>query len=82
MTATSGTGMTLVESSAPPMPTSSTTMSQCIRLKYSKAMQLTSSNSVGDSSMASARGLTDSVISARSASGMSSPSTCIRSLKR
>ena len=64
------------------MPTSSTTMSQFLRLKNSKPMQETSSNSVGDSAMEEARGFTYSVISASSVSVISSPLTCILSLKR
>ena len=82
MTAASGAGMTLVESNSPPKPTSSTTMSHAWRAKYSIAMQVTSSNSVGCSSRASASGWTRVVISASSPSEMGSLSICIRSLKR
>ena len=46
-TATKGDWMTLVESNSPPMPTSRLTTSQWWRLKYSMAMQVTNSNSVG-----------------------------------
>ena len=82
ITAASGTSMTLVESSSPPMPTSSTTMSQRCPAKYTMARAVISSNSVGASSMASAKGRIRSVSSASSPSGICSWSICIRSLKR
>ena len=47
MTEASGVEMTFVESSSPPSPTSSDTMSHLWRMKYSMAMAVTSSNSVG-----------------------------------
>ena len=71
ITAASGASITLVESSSPPRPTSSTTISQAWRAKYSMAMQVTSSNSVGCSSMDSASGWMYSVISESSSSEIS-----------
>ena len=82
MIASSGVSMTLVESSAPPMPTSSTTMSHRLRAKYSMARQVMSSNSVGCCGIASACGYTSVVSAASVSSGMGCPSTCIRSLNR
>ena len=81
ITATSGTSMTLVESNSPPSPTSSTTISHFLSRKYCMAMAVISSNSVGVSSMASAKGRIFSTIAASSSSVIISPSTCIRSLK-
>ena len=81
MTATSGASMALVESSAPPMPTSSTTMSHFASKKYSRAMAVTSSNWLGWSSIASAMDLTRSVIAARVSPGTFAPLTCMRSQK-
>ena len=72
--------MTFVASKVPPIPTSSTTVSHFLRRKYSKAMQHTSSNSVGDSFMESVRGLTYSVTATNSSSVISTPSTCIEIL--
>ena len=47
MVATSGAGMTLVASSAPPKPVSKTTTSHFCSAKYKKANAAVSSNSVG-----------------------------------
>ena len=47
MTEASGVEMTFVESSSPPSPTSRETIWQSWRMKYSMAMAVTSSNSVG-----------------------------------
>ena len=82
ITAASGTSMMLVESSSPPMPTSSTTMSHFCRANQTMARAVMSSNSVGESAMASAWGRTYSVRAASSSSGMGWWFTCIRSLKR
>ena len=80
ITETSGASMTLVESSSPPMPTSITTIWQPRRTKYSIAMHVTSSNSVGDSVMDAASGRMYSVMAHSSSSEIISSSTCIRSL--
>ena len=74
--------MTLVESSVPPSPTSSTTMSHCLRAKYSIPSAVMISNSVGTSAMASAAGCTRSTSCTSSSSGICCPSTWMRSLKR
>lgn len=81
-TAASGAGMTFVASNSPPMPTSHTTMSQRLRRNQSMAMAVTSSNSLGWSGMASACARTSSVRAQSASSGICSPSTWIRSLKR
>ena len=64
ITAASGASMTLVESSAPPMPTSKTTMSQPSSKKHTMAMAVDSSNWLGWSSISSAAARTRSVTAA------------------
>ena len=81
MTAASGQSMTLVESSAPPMPTSSTTISQRRSANQSIAAAVTSSNWLGWSSIVSAAARTRSVTEASSSPGMFSPSSRMRSQK-
>ena len=78
-TATSGASMTFVESSLPPRPTSSTTISQPLRAKCTSATAHMSSNSVGWSAMASACSFTSSVASVRPSAEMFAPSTRMRS---
>ena len=83
--ATSGAAMTLVESSRPPSPTSSTTISQPTCAKCTSATAVISSNSVGCSppsaSIASAHSRTRSVAAVRSSSEMLRPFTRMRSWK-
>ena len=82
MTAASGAPITLVASSRPPSPTSSTTMSQRSRRYQSRATAVISSNSVGWSAIASAIGRISVTSAASVSSAMGSPFICMRSLKR
>ena len=81
MTAASGQSMALVESSAPPMPTSSTTRSHRAPAKQSIAAAVDSSNWLGWSAIASAAARTRSVARASASPEMFSPSTRMRSQK-
>ena len=75
MTAHSGGSMTLVESSVPPRPTSSTTMSHFSSANQSIPRAVIISNSVGTSAMASAAGRTRSTRRTNASSGICSPFT-------
>ena len=75
MTAHSGGSMTLVESSVPPRPTSSTTMSHFVSANQSIPNAVMISNSVGISVMASAAGFTRSTSRTSASSGICWPFT-------